>query len=91
MAEGDLLQRFLFERWPVRGHFVRLDALPELGRTYMGYARMLAARDGKHKCKRASALADQARALLTTLDMQPFAQRAVELVQAFSEGHKCAM
>lgn len=26
MAEGDLLQRFLFERWPVRGHFVRLDA-----------------------------------------------------------------
>jgi len=26
MPEGDLLRRFLFERWPVRGHFVRLDA-----------------------------------------------------------------
>jgi molecular chaperone Hsp33 len=24
--EGDQLRRFLFERWPVRGHFVRLDA-----------------------------------------------------------------
>jgi molecular chaperone Hsp33 len=26
MSDNDLLQRFLFERWPVRGHFVRLDA-----------------------------------------------------------------
>jgi len=26
MPEGDRLRRFLFERWPVRGHFVRLDA-----------------------------------------------------------------
>lgn len=26
MTEGDLLRRFMFERWPVRGHFVRLDA-----------------------------------------------------------------
>lgn len=26
MADGDLLRRFLFERWPVRGHFVRLEA-----------------------------------------------------------------
>jgi molecular chaperone Hsp33 len=26
MAEGDLLRRFLFERWPVRGQIVRLDA-----------------------------------------------------------------
>ncbi len=26
MADGDLLHRFLFERWPVRGHYVRLDA-----------------------------------------------------------------
>lgn len=26
MHEGDRLRRFLFERWPVRGHFVRLDA-----------------------------------------------------------------
>jgi molecular chaperone Hsp33 len=26
MADSDLLRRFLFERWPVRGHFVRLDA-----------------------------------------------------------------
>ena len=26
MADGDLLRRFLFERWPVRGQFVRLDA-----------------------------------------------------------------
>jgi molecular chaperone Hsp33 len=26
VSEGDLLRRFLFERWPVRGHFVRLDA-----------------------------------------------------------------
>jgi len=24
--QGDQLRRFLFERWPVRGHFVRLDA-----------------------------------------------------------------
>lgn len=26
MADTDLLRRFLFERWPVRGQFVRLDA-----------------------------------------------------------------
>lgn len=26
MHEGDRLRRFIFERWPVRGHFVRLDA-----------------------------------------------------------------
>ncbi len=26
MGEGDLLRRFLFEHWPVRGQFVRLDA-----------------------------------------------------------------
>ncbi len=26
MADGDLLHRFLFEQWPVRGHYVRLDA-----------------------------------------------------------------
>jgi molecular chaperone Hsp33 len=26
VADGDLLRRFLFEQWPVRGHFVRLDA-----------------------------------------------------------------
>ena len=26
MHEGDQLRRFLFDRWPVRGHFVRLDA-----------------------------------------------------------------
>jgi len=26
LADGDLLRRFLFERWPVRGHFVRLDS-----------------------------------------------------------------
>jgi molecular chaperone Hsp33 len=26
MADGDLLRRFLFERWPVRGQFVRLEA-----------------------------------------------------------------
>jgi molecular chaperone Hsp33 len=26
MADSDQLRRFLFERWPVRGHFVRLDA-----------------------------------------------------------------
>jgi molecular chaperone Hsp33 len=26
MADGDLLRRFLFERWPVRGHFVRLES-----------------------------------------------------------------
>jgi molecular chaperone Hsp33 len=26
VTDGDLLRRFLFERWPVRGHFVRLDA-----------------------------------------------------------------
>lgn len=25
-VQGDLLRRFLFERWPVRGQFVRLDA-----------------------------------------------------------------
>ena len=26
MSDSDQLRRFLFERWPVRGHFVRLDA-----------------------------------------------------------------
>lgn len=26
MTDSDQLRRFLFERWPVRGHFVRLDA-----------------------------------------------------------------
>jgi len=26
MSDGDRLQRFVFEHWPVRGHFVRLEA-----------------------------------------------------------------
>jgi hypothetical protein len=70
---------------------VRLDALPELGRTYLDYARMLAARDGQGNHQRASALVNQAQTLLIRLNMQPFAQRAVELVQALSEGSRYAM
>ena len=42
MTDGDLLRRFLFERWPVRGHFVRLDASWRAVVEHHGYPPVLA-------------------------------------------------
>jgi molecular chaperone Hsp33 len=42
VTDGDLLRRFLFERWPVRGHFVRLDASWRAVVEHHGYPPLLA-------------------------------------------------
>lgn len=65
----------------------RCDARPELGRTYLDYARMLAARNGQSDRQRASTLINQAYALLTPLRMTPFVERATALAEALPQGH----
>ena len=47
MTDGDLLRRFLFERWPVRGHFVRLDASWRALIEHHGYPPVLSRELGK--------------------------------------------
>jgi tetratricopeptide (TPR) repeat protein len=59
----------------------RTDARPELGRTYLDYARMLVARGRMSDQRRAIDLAQQARAIFADLDMHPFAQRTAELIE----------
>jgi hypothetical protein len=65
---------------------LRLEARLEIGRTYLDYARMLAARDGKGDRPRAIALVDQACALLTALGVHPLVRRAVELASVLHAG-----
>src|SRR5439155_1006656 len=59
----------------------RVGALPELGRSYLDYARLLAARGGESDRHRASELGEQAHSLFTALGMHPFCQRAAHLIQ----------
>ncbi|MDH3601345.1 MAG: tetratricopeptide repeat protein, partial [Candidatus Tectomicrobia bacterium] len=59
----------------------RVNAQPELGRTYLDYALMLEARGRADDLDQAHRCADQARAIFTTLGMFPFLQRADDLLQ----------
>jgi tellurite resistance protein len=65
---------------------LRLEARLEIARTYLDYACMLAARDGKSDRPHASALVDQARVLLTALGVRPLVRRAAELTQVLNAG-----
>jgi tetratricopeptide (TPR) repeat protein len=58
---------------------------PELGRSYLDYARMLRARGRESDRHRALALAERAGRLLKTLEMTPFAQQAAQLVEALQD------
>jgi hypothetical protein len=77
----------LYHQWDVAdAHFqtaievaLRLEARLEIGRTYLDYAHMLAARDSKRDRRRIIALVDQARTLFTALGLHPLVQRAAEL------------
>jgi hypothetical protein len=57
----------------------RINALPELGRTYLDYALMLEARGHADDLGHVQQFAAQARTIFTHLDMVPFLQRADEL------------
>ena len=57
-----------------------LEALPEFGRTYLDYARMLHARGSKGDYRRARTLAKHAEALFSQIGMPSFALRAKELI-----------
>jgi class 3 adenylate cyclase/tetratricopeptide (TPR) repeat protein len=59
-----------------------MGAWPELGRTYLDYARMLAARRGTGDRPRAIQLLRQAAPILLELGMEPFARRAAQLAEA---------
>jgi uncharacterized protein HemY len=84
----------LRQEWDVaEAHFetalevaLRLEARLEIGRTYLDYARMLAARDRTRDHPRLAVLVDQARTLLPALGLHPLAQRATELTLAFHSG-----
>jgi class 3 adenylate cyclase/tetratricopeptide (TPR) repeat protein len=54
----------------------------ELGRTYLDYARLLLSRRRKGGRQRATAVLEQATAIFTELGMEPFIQRAGQLVKA---------
>lgn len=60
----------------------RLQARPELGRTYLDYADMLLARDERGDRGRAIAWLQQANVLFHELGMVPFAQKAQQLATA---------
>lgn len=59
----------------------RVGARPELGRSYLDYARMLAARDEGNDHNRATELVGQASLIFSELGMEPFAQRAARLAE----------
>jgi class 3 adenylate cyclase len=61
-------------------------ARPELGRTYLDYARMLATRAGKSDRHRAIELLKQAGPIFHALEMEPFAQRAAQLAKTLQAG-----
>jgi len=58
-----------------------LEALPELGRTYLDFAHMLVARDGNKGHQQARDLAKRAETIFTELDMHPFVQRVKRLYE----------
>ena len=60
----------------------RLGARPELGRTHLDYARMLAARGRKDDRRRAIELLRQASAIFHELSMEPFIRRAAQCAEA---------
>jgi len=59
-----------------------LGTRPELGRSYLDYARLLVARGATSDRRRASELVSQAGPLFFDLGMQPFARRAAQLAEA---------
>jgi class 3 adenylate cyclase len=59
-----------------------VGARPELGRTYLDYARLLVARGTTSDRRQAVELVQQAGPLLLELGMQPFARRAAQLAEA---------
>jgi class 3 adenylate cyclase/DNA-binding NarL/FixJ family response regulator len=59
-----------------------VGARPELGRTYLEYARLLIARGTTSDCRQAMELVQQAGPLLLALGMQPFAWRVAQLAEA---------
>ncbi len=59
----------------------RVNARPELGRSYLDYARMLTVRDEGNDCARACELVEQASHIFTELGMEPFAKRAARLAE----------
>jgi class 3 adenylate cyclase/tetratricopeptide (TPR) repeat protein len=60
----------------------RVQARPELGRVYLDYARMLAARRKRGDRGRAIELVHQADAIFHELGMEPFAQQAAQVAEA---------
>ena len=60
----------------------RIGTRPELGRSYLDYARMLIARGRKRDRRRAMELVRQAGPLFHELGMEPFARRAAQLAEA---------
>ncbi|MBI3302300.1 MAG: AAA family ATPase, partial [Deltaproteobacteria bacterium] len=60
----------------------RVSARPELGRSYLDYARMLAARGSGSDRRRAIELVGQATLIFNELGMEPFAWRAARLAEA---------
>ncbi|MGH8056230.1 MAG: adenylate/guanylate cyclase domain-containing protein, partial [Candidatus Entotheonellia bacterium] len=79
----------LSHRWDTaEAHFqaaieaaARTGARPELGRTYLDYARMLVARGARGDGRHASELLQQASPILHELGMDPFARRATLLAE----------
>jgi class 3 adenylate cyclase/tetratricopeptide (TPR) repeat protein len=79
----------LHRRWDTaQAHFqtaidvaTRIGAGPELGRTYLDYARMLVVRGRRGERPQAIDLVRQAIAIFDKLHMEPFARRAAQLVE----------
>ncbi|MBI3796853.1 MAG: hypothetical protein HY268_07785, partial [Deltaproteobacteria bacterium] len=78
-------------RWwdKAEGHFqaainiaTRVGARPELGRSYLDYARMLAERNEGRDRSRAVESVEQAGLIFNELGMAPFAERAARLAEA---------
>ncbi len=60
----------------------RVGASPELGRSYLDYARMLAARGRKSDRRRAIEFVKQAGPIFRELGMEPFARRTGQMAEA---------
>ena len=58
-----------------------VGAKPELGRSYLDYARMLAGRGGRNDRRRAIALLRQAAPIFDELGMKPFVRRSAQLAE----------
>jgi class 3 adenylate cyclase/tetratricopeptide (TPR) repeat protein len=59
----------------------RIGARPELGRSYLDYARLLVSRRRRGDRQHATALVEQASGVFAELGMEPFMQRAAQLVK----------